>query len=70
MPPPPLPAAELAALSSTLEDLARRIGEMAAERRRSVDRGREAQDAVTAELDALEAALRTAHRRLARLLRR
>ncbi len=67
--PPPLPAAELSALSSSIDTVAARIGEVAAERRRAVDRGRDAQDSTTLELDAIEAALRAANRRLSRLLR-
>jgi hypothetical protein len=69
VPPPPLPAAELSALSTSIDTVAARIGEVAAERRQAAGTGRDAQDATTVELDAIEAALRTANRRLARLLR-
>lgn len=70
VPPPPLPSAELAALSSSLDNVAGRIGEVASTRRTAVERGRDAEDSVTAELDAIEAMLRNANRRLGRLLRR
>jgi hypothetical protein len=68
--PPPLPTAELSALSSTIDEVSRRIGEIAASRHTPDDRKKAGEDSDTVDLEVVETMLRNANRRLSRLTRR